>query len=125
MRLILSYVVALVLSMAAFIVLAHSMSPIEFGGKKNPSQSITMTGLVFVPITIGTRTAKDYLITVDDEPFDTVFINANSQKMIKIPVKMHKPNRVERHLVCSIGKGSTFNTKICTKVKAYWLKDDS
>lgn len=125
MRSIFSYMAALVLSMAAFNVLAHSMSPIEFGGRKNPTQSITMTGLVFVPITIGTRTAKDYMVTVDGIEFDNISLNANSQKMIKIPVKMHKPNRVERHLICSIGKGSTFNTKICTKVKAYWLKDES
>ena len=103
---------------------SHSMSPISFGGKDDPMNAISLSGVVVVPIVVGSKSAKDFLITVDDEEIEQIHVANNSKFKANIPVKLNKPNTVETHLVCSIGLGKTFNTKICTKVKAYWLKKD-
>lgn len=105
--------------------LSHSMSPVLFGGKDDPLNSISLTGYVVVPISVGSSTGKDFVITVDDEEVDKVYVSAGSKVRASIPVNLNEPNKVETHHVCSIGMGTTFNTKICTKVKAYWLKKES
>ena len=114
-----------ILSLAALLLAStahsHSMSPISFGGKDKPLESITLSGVVSVPITVGSKTGKDFLITVDGEEIDRLYVAAGGKSKATIPVKLFEPNTVENHKICSIGLGETFNTKICTKVKAYWL----
>ena len=114
-------ILSLIASASAF---SHSMSPVSYGGKDDPLNAITLTGYVVVPITVGSSTGKDFVITVDDEEVDEVYVAAGSKSRASIPVKLNEPDQVETHHVCSIGMGETFNTKICTKVKAYWLKKD-
>ncbi len=114
-------IAALVASSTAY---SHSMSPISFGGKDDPMNAISLSGVVVVPITVGSKSAKDFLITVDGEEIDQIHVSAGGKSKAKIPVKLNEPNKVETHKVCSVGLGTTFNTKICTKVKAYWLKKD-
>ena len=106
------------------VIWAHSMSPITFGGKDDPMNAISLTGVVIVPITVGSATSKEFLITVDGEEIDKIRVGANGKSKASIPVKLNTPNTVENHKICSVGLGTTFNTKICTKVKAYWLKED-
>lgn len=103
---------------------SHSMSPIRFGGEDEPLKSITVTGYVVVPITVGSPVTKDFVITVDGQEIDRIKVHAGQKNKAKIPVKLNEANRVENHKVCSIGIGASMNTKICTLVKAYWLKKD-
>lgn len=116
--------IAVAALVATFTAYGHTMSPIFFGGKNDPMNSISLTGVVVVPITIGSKSAKDFLITVDEEEVDQIHVPADEKRKASIPVKLNNPNTVEEHKVCSLGLGKTFNTKICTRVKAYWLKKD-
>lgn len=110
--------------LAATNVYSHSMSPIEFGGKDDPLNAITVTGYVVVPIAVGSDVKRDFLITVDGQEIDRMTVEAGQKKKAKIPVNLNKPNTVENHKVCSIGIGTSINTRICTRVKAYWLKEE-
>ena len=114
-------IIALTALLATANAFSHSMSPITFGGKKDPLKSITMTGYVVVPITVGSHITQDFIITVDDEEIETIKVHKGQRRKKDIPVKLNEPNRVERHEICSIGIGSSVNTRICTQVKAFWL----
>lgn len=100
----------------------HSMSPIKFGGKNNPMQSISVTGVVLVPIEVGTKNPKVFAIEVDGVEFKRIQVAKGGLTKLTVPVRLNNPNIVENHTVCSVGQGSYFNTKICTRVKAYWLQ---
>ena len=104
---------------------SHSMSPITFGGKDKPLESISVTGSVVVPITVGSEITQDFIITVDGEEVDRLKIDKGQRRKADIPVKLNQPNRVEKHEVCSIGIGLSINTRICTQIKAYWLQRKS
>ncbi|WP_339386697.1 hypothetical protein [Vibrio caribbeanicus] len=103
----------------------HSMSPITFGGKDKPLESISVTGSVVVPITVGSEITQDFIITVDGQEVDRLQIDEGQYRQADIPVKLNEPNRLEKHEVCSIGVGLSINTRICTQVKAYWLQRKS
>ena len=102
---------------------AHSMSPIFYGGAENALESITLSGVVLVPISVGSHQRQHFLITVDDEDYKKILVEAGNETSLEVPVKLFQPNHVELHRVCSIGLGEGFNTRICTRVKAYWLVD--
>lgn len=116
------YKLALAYVLLSSLASAHSMSPIEFGGKSNPLQSISVTGVVLVPIEVGTKAPKVFAIEVDGVEFNRIQVAKDSIAEITVPVRLNNPNVVENHTVCSVGQGIYFNTKICTKVKAYWLQ---
>ena len=101
---------------------SHSMSPITWGGKDQPLESISVTGLVVVPITVSSRITQDFIITVDGQEVERIKISKDQRRQADIPVKLNESNRVEKHEVCSIGIGLSVNTRICTLVKAYWLQ---
>ena len=99
------------------------MSPVTFGGKENPMQSITVTGVVMVPIEVSSEVPKEFIIEVNGMEFETIKVGAHSKVKTIVPVRLNHPNVVENHKICSIGQGLTLKTKICTKVKAYWLQE--
>ena len=100
---------------------AHWMSPVSWGGRDNLN-SITINGVVRVPVTVGSSTLKDIEIYVDGNLFSKFKVGENQKVTQTIPVKLSKVGEVERHKICSLGYGSTINTKICATVKAFWLE---
>ena len=69
---------------------AHSQGPISFGGQDDPTNSITLTGVVMVPIIVGAgQDNADFEITVDDlEPYKTIRVMSHEQMKVVVPVMM-------------------------------------
>lgn len=113
--------IILSLSLISTLTNAHYMAPVNWGGR-DQLDSITTSGWVFVPVTVGTDSEKDFEIFLDGELISFLTIPKNKTKTSKIPIKLSTQNEVEYHKICSVGYGTTFNTQICTVVKAYWLQ---
>ncbi|WP_298439201.1 hypothetical protein [uncultured Ferrimonas sp.] len=109
-------------------VAAHSHGPQRFGGKNNPDQAVTFTGLKNVPITVGNLNdfPQQYLITVNDLPLmETSFIAKNNSQIVHVPVRLKTIGKVETLKICSTSiatQESAFSTRICTRAKLLWVK---
>lgn len=108
--------------LCSFSLQAHVMGPISWGGPDNMMQSTSFTNRVTVPIMIQTYDKNDYDIFVDGIKYRTVTIPKNQTKKFMIPVPLREQTgKIEHHKICSVAAGN-IRTKICTKVKAVWLK---
>lgn len=106
---------------------AHSQSPINYGGKNNPLDAVTFTGIKTIPITVTNlnREPKRFQITVNDIEFTTTpKILSSEEKKLYVPVKLTQPGKVERFKICSttMSKSTSYNTRICTVATLLWAE---
>jgi hypothetical protein len=111
-------------------IFAHSQVPITFGGEKNKLDSISLTQIKLVPISVQNLNnyKQKYSISVNNKVIGTTsFIAKNELKNIKVPVTIDKANDLALYKICTTSiptnNKEMFNTKICTKAYLYWAKD--
>lgn len=117
----------LIMGIALF---AHSQTPITYGGKKNKFDSISLSQIKIVPITIqNLNTFKQkYSISINNKVVGkTSFLLKNEKKIIQIPIKIDEANKLKFYKICTTSipnKKEMFNTRICTKTYLYWAKEN-
>lgn len=106
----------------SFTIQAHVMGPISWGGPDNLMESTTVDGIVIVPIKLEAYDGSDFDIEVDGTVIKTFTLAKNESRKFRVPVQLReKSGKVEKHKICSVSSGK-IRTRICTKVKAVWLK---
>ncbi|QFT13490.1 hypothetical protein [Vibrio sp. THAF190c] len=108
---------------------AQSQSPSSYGGKSNPTEAVTLTGVKVVPISI-TNTDdfhQAFDITVNGKVvMETVSLGRGVEQTINVPVRLKAMGIPEKFKICSISKPlasqSMYRIKLCTVAKLLWVK---
>lgn len=115
--------------MGSSLAVAQSHSPTTYGGKFNPDEAVTFTGIKVVPISITNtdRFPQKFDITINGESvLETADLGLGVTEVINVPVKLSEIGVVEQFKICSISKPSlsqsSYRIKLCTVAKLLWAK---